>query len=90
LRPPRKRPQGRVGGQSGGALEECRRRDDAAPALGSAGGCFEFGGDRIVGLWRGAGGVPGPAVGVRLRFGCIGQRSVDFSAVGQIGRTVGG
>ena len=60
----------RFGRQRRCALEECRRRGQAAAALGSVGGALELLGDFLVGARGGLGEVPGAAVGIDL---CVGD-----------------
>ena len=56
----------RCGRQRRRALEECRRRGQAAAALGSVGGALQLLGDVLVGARRGLGAMPGAAVGIDL------------------------
>ena len=77
------RPAAGFGGQHRRALQERGRRGQAAAGLGPAGRTLQLGGDVLVGPGRGLGPVPGPAVGIDLQIGDLGQRTVHGLPVPQ-------
>ncbi len=71
----------RIGSQLALALEKGGRRGDAAAALGPIGRPFQLAGDRVVGPDRCLGAMPRSAIGIGLRIGHLGQRTMDLLAL---------
>ena len=69
------------GGQLGGALAEGGGRRQAAAGPGLAGRAFEFGGDVLVEPGRRVRTVPGPAIGIDVRVGGLGEGPVSALAL---------
>jgi hypothetical protein len=68
--------EGRVRGQRGRPLQECRAGRDAAAALRSCCGAFQFGGHGLVRFGSREGAMPGAAVGGELGIAHLRQRVV--------------
>ena len=66
----------RLGRQLGGALEESRRCGQAAAGLCTAGRALELGGNVLVRPGGRVRAVPSAAVGIELRVGRVGERTV--------------
>ncbi len=81
---------GGIGRQLDRPRQERRRRGDAAARLGAVGRADQFVRHRLVGLCRGAGQVPGTAVGVGPSVRGLGQSPVHLAALGQSRRAVDG
>ena len=77
-----------LGCQRGGALEEGSDGRQSAARLRPSGGALELGGDLLVGHGRRLRPVPGAAIRVELRIGCVRQRAVDLASLVRLGRAV--
>ena len=73
----------RIGGQLGRALQERRRRGDAAALLSAIRRLLKFCGDVFVGARCRRRQMPGSAVGLELGFGCVRERPMDSSPLRQ-------
>ena len=76
-------PAGGVGSELGRPLQERGRGRDAAAALCAVGRALELVGHRLVGPRGSVGAMPRPAIGIDLRIGRLGQRTMHALAVSQ-------
>ena len=79
-------PPRRIGGQLGRARQERRSRRRAPTGLRPVGRALQLVGHRLVGPGRRLRPMPGATIGIGIRIGRLGQRSMHFLAVAKVQR----